>query len=148
MMEDRNAEPPPPREIPESQRLRQHPAQRFAAPQHHYDLDEVAAKLKQELEAGQAGHRQQTLYKHGPTTVALYLFGHLTRLPPHRAQGVVIMHLLEGHVQIKAESEVHDLHAGQLLVLAPGVEHDVVAMLESRMLLTVHLDVDAANPSP
>jgi quercetin dioxygenase-like cupin family protein len=155
MMEDRNAkppQPPPPREIPESQRLRQHPRDRFAAPQHHYDLDEVAAKLKQELEAGQAGHRQQTLYKHGPTTVALYLFGHLTRLPPHRAQGVVIMHLLEGHVQVKAgggaESEAHDLHTGQLLVLAPGVEHDVVAMMESRMLLTVCLDASAANPSP
>jgi quercetin dioxygenase-like cupin family protein len=146
MMEDSNAKPPG--EIPESQRLREHPRDRFAAPQHHYDLDEVAANLKQELEAGQAGHRQQTLYKRGPTTVALYLFGHLTRLPPHRAQGVVIMHLLEGHVQIKAENEVHDLRAGQLLVLAPGVEHDVVAMMVSRMLLTVHLDADAANPSP
>jgi len=131
----------------DSQRLRPHPAQRFAAPQHHYDLDAVTAALKLELEAGQAGHRQQTLYKHGPTTVALFLFGHLTRLPPHRAQGVVIIQVLEGHIQVTAEDQSHDLRGGQLLVLAPGVEHDVVAMVESRMLLTVHLDADAANPS-
>jgi quercetin dioxygenase-like cupin family protein len=127
--------------------LRQHSRDRFAAPQHRYDLDEVATKLKQEFEAGQAGHRQETLYKHGSTTVALFLFGHLTRLPPHRTKGVVTIHLLEGHLQVSAESQVHDLHAGQLLVLAPGVDHDVVAREESRMLLTVHLDASAANPS-
>ena len=134
-------------EIPESERLRQHPRDRFVAPQHPYDLDEVTAKLRQELEAGQAGHRQETLYKHGSTTVALFLFGHLTGLPAHRTKGVVMIQALEGHIQITAEGQVHDLHAGHLLVLAPGVEHDVSARTVSRMLLTVHLDESAANPS-
>lgn len=134
-------------EIPESERLRQHPGDRFSGPQHRYNLDEVAETLKEEFEAGQSGHRQETLYKHGPTTIALFLFGHLTRLPPHRAEGVVTIHVLEGHLQVAAEGQVHDLHARQLLVLAPGVEHGVVAMAESRMLLTVHLDACAANPS-
>lgn len=127
-------------------RLRPHPEPRFAAPQHSFNLDEVTAKLKQEIRAGEAGHRQETLYKHGPTTVALFLFGHLTRLPPHRTKGVVTIHLLEGHLQVTAEAQVHDLHAGHLVVLAPGVEHGVVALEESRMLLTVHLDMSAANP--
>ena len=134
--------------IPESERLRQHPTPRFAAPQHLYNLDEVTAKLRQELEAGQAGHRQETLYKHGSTTVALFLFGHLTGLPLHRAKGVVVIQVLEGHIRITSEARVHDLHTGHLLVLAPGVEHDVVAREESRMLLTVHLDASAANPTP
>jgi hypothetical protein len=34
---------------------------------------------------------------------------------------------------------VHDLHAGNLLVLAPNVHHDVVARVEGQMLLTVNL---------
>src|SRR5665213_2513183 len=136
----------PIREIPESERLRQHPTPRFAAPQHQYDLSEVVTKLRQEFEAGQAGHRQETLYKRGPTTVALFLFGHLTRLAPHRTKGVVTIHLLKGHLQVTAEGQVHDLHAGHPVVLAPGVEHDLVALEESQMLLTVHLDVIAANP--
>jgi len=144
-MEDQKSEAS--RQIPESERLRPHPTPRFAAPQRQYDLDEVTAKLRQEFEAGQAGHPQQTLYKRGSTTVALFLSGHLTRLPPHRTKGVVTIHLLEGHLQVSAESQVHDLHAGHLLVLVPGVEHDVVAREESRMLLTVHLDASAANPS-
>lgn len=124
-------------------RLRQHPEPRFAAPQHAFNLDEVAAELERELHAGEAGHRQQTLYKHGPTSVSLFLFGHLTRLAPHRAKGVVTIHVLSGHLQVTAEGQANDLRAGRLLVLAPGVEHDVVARQESRMLLTVHLSAAA-----
>ena len=122
------------------ERLRQPPEPRFAASQHAFNLEEVAAKLKQELQAGEAGHRQQTLYKHGRTSVSLFLFGHLTRLAPHRAKGVVTIQVLEGHLQVTAEGQAHDLHAGHLLALAPGVEHDVVARVESQMLLTVHLE--------
>ena len=126
-------------------RLRPHPEPRFAAPQHAFDLDEIAARLKQEKQAGESGHRQEMLYKRGPTSVSLFLFGHLTRLPPHRAKGVVSIHVLKGHLQVMAEGNAHDLHAGHLLVLAPGVEHDVVAREESQMLLTVHLDASDAN---
>ncbi len=145
-MSDERSAPTRP-EIPESDRLRQHARDRFAPPQHPYDLDEVTANLRHELEAGQAGHRQETLYKHGATTIALFLFGHLTGLSAHRTQGVVMIHVLDGHIQITAEGQVHDLHAGHLLVLAPGVEHDVSARTVSRMLLTVHLDASAANPT-
>jgi quercetin dioxygenase-like cupin family protein len=129
-------------------RLRQHPEPRFAASQHPFNLDEVAARLKQELHAGEAGHRQETLYKRGPTSVSLFLFGHLTRLAPHRAKGVVTIHVLKGHLQVTAEGRAHDLHAGHLLVLAPGVEHDVVAPEESQMLLTVCLDASPTESSP
>lgn len=127
------------------QRLRQHPEPRFAAPQHVFDLDQVAARLQQELRAGQAGHRQETLYKHGRTTVSLFRFGHLTRLARHRANGIVTIQVLKGRLQINAEDQAHDLPAGRLLVLAPDVEHDVVAREESQMLLTVHLVGNAEN---
>ncbi len=127
-------------ESPKPERLRQHPAQRFAGPQHQFDLAAAAAKLRQEHEAGQAGHRQESLYKHGPTSVSLFLFGHLTRLPPHRAKGVVFIHVLKGHLRVNADGQVHDLRTGNLLVLSPGVEHDVVAQEETEMLLTVHLE--------
>ena len=128
-------------------RSRQHPEPRFAAPQHSFNLHEVAVRLQQELHAGEAGHRQETLYKHGPTSVSLFLFGHLTRLAPHRAKGVVTIHMIKGHLQVTAEGHAHDLHAGHLLVLAPGVEHDVVAREESQMLLTVSLNVSGTEPA-
>jgi quercetin dioxygenase-like cupin family protein len=123
-----------------SDRLRPHPKERFAAPQHQFNLDETIATLRQELQSGQAGHRQQALYKHGPTSISLFLFGHFTRLPPHRVDGVVSIHVLKGHLRVMAQGESHDLRSGHLLVLAPGIEHDVVAHEESEVLLTVNLE--------
>jgi quercetin dioxygenase-like cupin family protein len=120
-------------------RLRVPPEQRFAGPQHLYDLAAVAKRLREELESGESGHRQETLYKHGNTTVSLFLFGHLTRLAPHRAKGIVCIQVIRGHLRITAEGQSHDLRAGQLLVLGSGVEHDLVAPEESEMLLTVSL---------
>ncbi|HZL37681.1 MAG TPA: AraC family ligand binding domain-containing protein [Tepidisphaeraceae bacterium] len=128
---------------PTADRLRPHPDGRFAALQHEFNLDEVAARLNAEVEAGEAGHRQEMLYKHGPTSVTLFVFGHLTRLPPHRTKGVVTIQVLKGHLQVTAESQSHNLHAGHLLILAAGVQHDVVAREESWMLLTVNLETTA-----
>lgn len=112
---------------------------RFTAPQHHINLNARAKELRQDAEASETGHQQQTIYKHGNTTVALFLFGHLTHLPPHRANGVVLIQVLKGRLQVTAEEQVHDLSAGTLLALAPGIEHNVVAYEQSEMLLTVQL---------
>ena len=122
------------------QRMRQHPTERFADPLHQYDLGAVATDLRQEVRSGKAGHRQESLYKHGPTSVALFIFGPQKSLPPHRTNGTVTIHVLKGRMLITAEGRPHDLGPGGLLVMAAGVEHDVLAMEESEMLLTVHLD--------
>ena len=126
-----------------SERLRAHPAERFAEPQRLFDLQAVAEKLKHEPEAGEAGRRQETLYRHGRMSVALFVFDRLTRLAQHRAGGVVQIQVLKGHLRVTADGTPHDLPAGSLLVLAAGVEHDVVAQQESHMLLTIHLDAVA-----
>lgn len=123
-----------------SDRLREHPDARFGAPQHAFDLAAVAAEVAREPQAGESGHRQKALYKHGNTTISLFIFEHLTRLKPHQTRGVVSIHVLSGHLRITAGGVPHDVRAGQLLVLAPQVEHDVVAHERSEMLLTVHLE--------
>lgn len=125
-------------------RLREPPSARFSAPQHAFDLAAAAATLGKEPGAGEAGRRQTTLYKHGGTTVALFLFGRLTHLAPHRTKGTVTIQVLAGHLRITADGTEHAVHAGNLLVLAPEVEHSIVAPEESTMLLTVHL----MSPAP
>ena len=126
--------------IPNNVRLRPHPDDRFAAEQIPIDLNAAAAKLRAESPAGERGHRQETLYREGGLTIALFVFERFTHLPPHRANGVVNMHVLRGKLKITAADQVHELRNGQLLVLASGVEHSVAAEEESEMLLTVRLD--------
>ncbi len=120
-------------------RLRPHPAVRFAPPQLRIDLSETAARLRAEPQTGEAGHRQQTLYKAGGLTIALFAFERFTGLAEHRAAGTVNMHVLRGRLKITTEDEVHELRTGQMLVLAPGLGHAIAAEEESEMLVTVRL---------
>lgn len=120
-------------------RLRPHPEDRFAAQQIEIDLNAMAARLRAEPQSGERGHRQETLYRQGGLTIALFLFQRFTHLPPHRAAGVVNMHVLRGRLKITVENQIHELQGGQMLVLAPGIEHTVAAEEESEMLLTVRL---------
>lgn len=124
----------------QNDRLRQHPEQRFDPPQIQVDLEEVAATLLAESVGPNRKHRQQTIYRHGPLTLALFLFEAGASLPQHTAKGVVTVRVLQGRLKISAMEQVHELRTGSVLVLAPGVEHDVVAVEASRMLLTVFLD--------
>ena len=103
-------------------------------------VEDVASRLLAEPGAPRS-HRQETLYKHGSLTLALFVFERGAQMAPHLADGVVTIHVLEGWLRISAEGQVRDLKAGSLLVLAPGVKHDVHAEEPTRMLLTVCLDV-------
>ncbi len=132
-------------------RLREHPDSRFRSPQHRYDLEQVTQALRSEPLSASRNHRQETLYKgsdtsNGPTTIALFVFDQGATMPQHVAHGVVSIHVLDGHLRILAEGQEHHLEANQVLVLAPGVEHDVCAEKDSRMLLTVCLEKQTSRP--
>jgi quercetin dioxygenase-like cupin family protein len=120
-------------------RLRPHPDDRFAESQIPIDLGAVTTRLRSEPSAGERGHRQETLYRHRGSTVALFAFDRSAGLPEHKADGTVSMHVLRGRLKITAAKQVHELGAGMMLILAPGVPHAVAAEEESEMLVTVHL---------
>jgi len=120
-----------------SGRLRRHPEERFRAPQHEIDLEQAAAELAAEPVAAPHRHRQKTLYRHAGLTLALFLFDEGAGLAEHKADGVVTIQVLQGRLKVSSEGQDHHLSPGQLLVLAPGVRHDVFAEQSSRTLLTV-----------
>lgn len=130
-----------------SGRLRPHPDERFKSPQHLIDLERAARELSAEEPApsgpAQHGHRQKTLYRHGSLTIALFLFDAGAGLAEHQAEGVVTIQVLQGRISISAEDQQHTLTAGRMLVLAPGVRHDVRAEQPTRMLLTVSMEASA-----
>ncbi len=120
------------------------PRERFAGSQHRVDLKHVEARLREKSASPAQGHRQETLYKGsdasaGPTTIALFDFAEGAGLPKHVARGVVMIHVIEGHLRVTAAGEENHLEPHQMLVLDPGVEHDVHAVKRSSMLLTVSL---------
>ena len=133
---------------PRQERLRPHPEDRFAAAQIAVDLQTVTARLRSEPHAGERGHRQETLYRHGGYTIALFAFDRFTGLSEHKANGIVNMHVLRGCMKITAAGQVHELRAGQMLILAPGMEHAVAAEEEGEMLVTVYLTATLERGAP
>ncbi len=123
-------------EIPQ----RPHPAERFAAPEHLLDLHKIAAELRKEPLSAHRGHRQMTIYHHEPIAVVLFVFEKDGQLTDHQANGVVTIHLIEGMVQVTTAAQTYDLSAANMVALAPGVRHSLLAKQPSIMLLTVCLE--------
>jgi quercetin dioxygenase-like cupin family protein len=119
-------------------RLRQHPAQRFAGEEHHIDLGAALAALRGERHPAVDGHRQITVSHHGPVRLVLFAFEAGGRIPEHRAAGFVTIHVLRGALRVRTPQRSYELGAGSLLALDPGVPHDVEAPVETDMLLGVH----------
>lgn len=127
----------------EQARLRRAPVERFAGTEHVYDLAEIAGQLRAEPHLATDGHRQMTIAHHGSVALVLFDFEADGRLVDHVADGLVTIHVLAGRVQVKTAESDHELGAGILLVLSPGVAHDLHASVPSQVLLTVHMQPNA-----
>jgi quercetin dioxygenase-like cupin family protein len=62
--------------------------------------------------------------------------------------GAVNIHVLRGCMKISAAEQVHELRAGQMLILAPGVEHSVAAEEEGEISVSVHLTATTERETP
>jgi quercetin dioxygenase-like cupin family protein len=120
------------------ERLRPHPEDRLAAPVQVVDLAAAAAELRAEPHAAVAGHRQIAVVRHGPVTIIQFVFDEGGLLTQHRADGVVTIHVLEGRLKVIVEDDAREIGRDELMALAPGVLHSVVALRPTDMLLTVH----------
>jgi quercetin dioxygenase-like cupin family protein len=99
----------------------------------------MAGTLWREDHPGADGHKQITLFHEGDVALVLFDFIAGGVLTDHEADGFVTIHTLAGELEVATPETIHRLPAGALLVLAPGVRHDVTARATSQMLLTIHL---------
>src|SRR6187397_2483405 len=60
-----------------------------------------------------------------------------TRIPEHKTEGRISVHVLSGHIHLRAAGRTYSLRPGSLLALDHGMPHDVEALEESAFLLTI-----------
>ena len=126
-------------------RLRRAPVERFAGTEHVHNLAEIAGQLRVEPHPAVDGHRQMTIAHQGSVALVLFDFEADGRLVDHAADGLVTIQALAGHIQVKTPEGDHELGAGCLLILSPGVAHDLHATVPSQVLLTVNMEPNAAG---
>jgi quercetin dioxygenase-like cupin family protein len=85
----------------------------------------------------QSGLRSKLLLKANDLRLLLIAMETGARMKEHHADGTVSIHALEGELCVHVQEQAQNLHAGQILTLAPGIKHDVEAREESAFLLTI-----------
>ena len=116
------------------------PRDRFAGTEHLFDLNAETDQLRAESQEARDGHRQITLFRGGGVSIMLFDFDADGWLTDHAADGYVTVLVLTGQIRMTTASQDYSMEAGSLLVLKPGVMHDLRAATASRVLLTVRLD--------
>jgi len=103
------------------------------------DLEAELLQLRQEDSfQRETGRSSTTIANYPDLRVVLILMKGGSRMRQHRAEGRVSIQQLKGQTRIHLDaSRKIDLCAGHLLVLDCGVLHDVEALEESALLLTL-----------
>ena len=101
---------------------------------HHLTRDEQM--IDRELLA-RHGRTARTLVKEGPLRLTVIAVAAGGTIPAHKAEGPVSIHLLEGDAVFDVAEQEYPLAAGDILVLASGVQHSVRSSAGCVLLLTV-----------
>jgi quercetin dioxygenase-like cupin family protein len=102
-----------------------------------FDLAAEADALKREPNWQTNGHNAKTLVKHPDFRVVLIALGAGARMPAHKADQCITIQLLAGRLRIHLPSESIELGDGALLALGQTVLHDVEAVEESVLLMSL-----------
>ncbi len=102
-----------------------------------FDLEQEANRLRAEAPWLEHGRNAVTLVKHPDLRIVFMLMKPGTRLQEHHARGRISVHTLSGHVRLHLGGQIADLPAGRLIALERDLPHDVEAVEESAVLLTI-----------
>jgi len=124
---------------PAQSRPRIPPRVRFAGPERVINLEQAFAELPAESTPRQ-GHMQKALYRLGPTTTAIFEFEAGGAIDQHTAEAEAIIHVLSGRLMVRTANAKHELGPNDVMLLDPGVPHDLKALAPTRMLMTFVLE--------
>jgi len=111
-------------------------SQPMAAAYLEFDLTREVDQLHREP-GWTSGQNAKTLIKYDDFRVVLTVLKAGMRIPGHQTEGRISIHTVAGHIQVRAQGRTFDLSAGSLLALDRGLPHDVEALEDSALLLTI-----------
>jgi len=119
----------------EATRRRPHTSS-MSSPFLEFDLTSEVDRLHGES-TWNTGQNARTLIKYDDLRVVLIALKAGARIPEHKANGRISVQLLSGHVRLNASGRAFNLLPGSLLALDERAPHDLEALEESALLLTI-----------
>lgn len=127
-MENKSNEATPQR--PEGDRL-------LDAPLVTMNLDHLIEQVRNEPSWKDSDRNSITIFKSDNMRIVLIGLHEHAELKTHTANGIISVHVLEGHIKFTTEQQVAELDKGQMLALKKQIPHSVLAVKETFFLLTM-----------
>jgi len=102
-----------------------------------FDLGTELASLEQEPSWVRGDRNARTLVEEPAFRLTLTALKAGVKIREHRTDGWLSIQATQGHLRIHLPQREVDLAVGHVVVLEPGVPHDVEALEESAFLLTI-----------
>lgn len=83
------------------------------------------------------GRNGRTLAKEGVLRITLVAVARGGKIAPHKAEGPITVHCVDGTIRFLAGGATHELRAGEILSVPAGTEHAVESPAGGTFLLTV-----------
>ena len=109
----------------------------LTAPLMDFNLAREIEQLHEEEAWLRTGRNSKTLVKQPDFRIVLIALQEGGHLDEKSADARISIHTLTGHVRLQLPEQTVDLPEGHLLVLDRALEHDLVALEESAILLTI-----------
>ena len=109
----------------------------LTAPLMDFNLVDEIAQLHEEEAWLRTGRNSKTLVKQPDFRIVLIALQKGGHLDEHSADARISIYTLSGHVKLQLPEQTVDLPNGHLLVLDRALEHDLEALEESAILLTI-----------
>lgn len=109
----------------------------LTAPLMDFNLLQEIEQLHAEEAWLRTGRNSKTLVKQPDFRIVLIALQKGRHLEEHSADARISIHNLSGHVKLQLPDQTVDLPGGHLLVLDRALEHDLEALEESAILLTI-----------
>jgi quercetin dioxygenase-like cupin family protein len=103
-----------------------------------FETEKEIEKLKASDQWRKESRAALTLVKNSAVTIVLLALHSGAVLKEHHAEGPITVAVLEGSIRFKASGEERVLHRGGLLALGDAIQHEVEALEESALVLTVN----------
>ena len=110
---------------------------KLVAAVNQFDTTAEIEQLRKEEIWLKYGHNSKTLVKLDDLRMVLMLIKAGTQIKEHKAAGSISIQTLIGRLRIHLPEETIELPAGHVLTLGQEHQHDVEAMEESALLLTI-----------
>jgi quercetin dioxygenase-like cupin family protein len=108
----------------------------MADPFMEFDLTAEVHRLQAET-TWSTGQNARTLVKYDDFRVVLTALKARERMPEHKTEGRISIHVLSGHIQVKASGRTFSLRGGGLLALDRDLLHDVEALEDSAFVISI-----------